>query len=210
MRWQMRTISRGGRSTPSLPGSSENLGLRMTATNRPKIERLFFAAWPAPEIQEHLHALGVEALPAGAGDLVPRPNLHLTLLFLGAVEADKRPALEAAAAQIKASAFDLSIDKMEWQRRSGILWAAPTHMPEPLLKLVVSLKAAVAGCGLVLEARSYRAHVTLARKVSRARRSYAGAPFTWPVRDFCLVESRLGPNGSDYTVQRRWPLKDEG
>ncbi|MEK7758301.1 MAG: 2'-5' RNA ligase family protein, partial [Pseudomonadota bacterium] len=50
-------------------------------------QRLFFALWPDPVLQQRLAQAAEALLPRAAGRRVRAENLHCTLVFLGAVEA---------------------------------------------------------------------------------------------------------------------------
>ena len=57
---------------------------------------MFFAIRPEPELRERLFALGDDRLRAG-GRRVVAENLHLTLVFLGSLDAALRQCLEQGA-----------------------------------------------------------------------------------------------------------------
>lgn len=167
-------------------------------------ERLFLALWPDTAVRTALAPLAISVI-AHAGRAVPPENLHLTLVFLGAVDAARRACVEHACARVRADAFELTLAEVR-AHRSGIVWAAPVDTPEALRELVDQLRTTLGQCGLVPEARRFRAHVTLARDVRRPILPRQFSPILWNVREFGLGSSRLGRGGSSYTVERRWPL----
>ena len=61
--------------------------------------RLFFALWPASDLQAKLAAWANQT--AGRGRAMRSENLHLTLAFLGATEAGLVPDLIALAAGVR-------------------------------------------------------------------------------------------------------------
>ena len=168
--------------------------------------RLFFALWPEPELAGRLHALAGKTLRPGDGRRIAAENIHLTLAFLGSVDAAFRDCAEQAAAVIRASAFTLTLDQIGCWSRTGILWAGPAHVPESLSSLVRELTAELVNCGYVPEKRSYAAHVTLARKVRRCPSPAPIEPLAWEVRRFCLVRSRLDAQDAHYEMVREWGL----
>ena len=97
------------------------------ATPRP--ERLFLALWPDPPVRRALDELARTRLPPGLGRPVPAANLHLTLLFLGAVEAAARSSLEAACASIAMRPVSLELDHLGCWPRARVAWTAPTRTP---------------------------------------------------------------------------------
>lgn len=167
-------------------------------------ERLFIALWPDAvvrcKIAEAIADLGVTGRVAAAA------NLHVTLVFLGACGRARRDCVERAGESVTAPAFEISLTQLQWRRRGGIVWLAAPDVPAPLAQLVDSLNAALEPCGHAPEPRSFRPHVTLARDVRRFAGAQTVAPIVWRVGDYCLVSSTLGPQGSRYSVERRWPL----
>lgn len=169
------------------------------------MERLFFALWP-----DDVTRARIEAARLGAGmhdgRAIPTGNLHVTLVFLGALDRAQRLCTECAAAAIDARAFELVLDEVQWRRRAGMVWLAATQTPAALLDVVGALQQALVACGYRSERRAFTAHVTLARDVRRAPRGGAIVPIRWRANEFCLVRSEPTARGSAYTVERRWRL----
>jgi 2'-5' RNA ligase len=178
----------------------------MPESEPPRTQRLFFALWPDQEIRKHLCALADDALPQGVGRRVQAENLHLTLAFLGSVEAKMRHCIEEVASDIRARRFTLTFERLGCWQRTGVMWVGPLQQPEDLIFLVDTLNSALAGCGMSTEKRAYQAHLTLARKVRRCRRGHAIAPIVWDVNRFCLVASRTYAEGARYEILRSWEL----
>lgn len=170
-------------------------------------ERLLFALWPAPPVIETLEKAWHDFVPARGRPIATR-NWHITLIFLGTVDAVMRRCVEPAAGSVDGSPFDVVLDQIEWRRRQRIVWAGATTTSAALVSLVEKLTKALAECGYKAEGRAYRPHVTLVRDVMQYAHSpkLSIAPIHWHVSDFCLVNSRAGVTGSEYTVLRRWPL----
>lgn len=133
-------------------------------------------------------------------------NLHLTLLFLGPVEAADADCLCSGAQRLQVPPFTLSLRRLGGFGRAGVRWIAPEEAPAPLLALAAALRSVAADCALVVEQRPFHAHVTLARKVRRPAPALLERALTWPVDAFCLVESRSDRRPVEYRVLRRWPL----
>jgi len=173
---------------------------------RSEHQRLFFGL-PVPEAY-HRPLLVVRdgcGLPASA-----RPqtadNLHLTLVFLGAVDRRQRLCALSAAASIALPPFSIELNQIGHWARPQVLWAAPSAIPVGLKALFGTLQQRLLGCGFNAEQRSYQPHLTLARKL----RHYAGATtmpaVRWPVTHFCLYRSLSTANGVRYREIARWPL----
>ncbi len=168
-------------------------------------QRLFFALWPDDGLRDWMGKLVRHHLH-NRGRPVRRENLHITLVFLGSVDAPRRACVEAAAAAIRGQPFALELDRLSWWPRPRVVFAAVSRPPSALLELVGELKRACGECGFEPERRPYRAHLTLARKVSRGPPPMELEAQAWDVRDFCLVESRTLSAGAEYSVLRSWPL----
>jgi 2'-5' RNA ligase len=116
------------------------------------------------------------------------------------------PSLEAAAGAVIARGFVLRLDRLAYWPRNGIVWFGNDRPPVELLELVGSLNSELAGRRFPVERRPFAVHVTLVRKARCDGRLGEAQPLTWPVGDFVLVESNLGPEGAHYSLLRRWPL----
>lgn len=175
----------------------------MTADAR---QRLFFAIWPDPATRRALASLARAHLAPGRGRPVAPENLHLTLEFLGSVDAGFRACAERAAATVSAVTFELVLGRIGHWSRPRVLWSAPEETPDSLVGLVDALRRALVPCGHEPDHRPYRAHVTLSRKVRGPVPPATHAPIRWPVSEFCLVSSQTHPLGARYTPLARWPL----
>lgn len=169
-------------------------------------ERLFFALWPEPWQQAEWTTMAQQLIPSDAGRLVPSQNLHVTLLYLGEVKPQIRQAMERLAGTIKASSFCLRLEQIGYWRRPQVLWWGAKQTPEQLKQLVRLLQRGAENCGLELDRRPYKAHLTLARKVRRPPGHLSAQCCDWQVKQFALVRSTLSPEGAQYEVLRRWPL----
>ncbi len=167
--------------------------------------RLFLALWPPPELAHELYALAGKNLRARGRRVAPE-NIHLTLAFLGSVDASFRQCAEQAASTLHVAAFTLVLEEIGCWPRTGILWAGTGQTPQPLLTLVQGLFAGLSGCGYQPEKRPYAAHLTLARKVHRWKENRRIGPLPWDVTQFCLVQSRTQPEGAHYEILRTWEL----
>ena len=170
-------------------------------------QRLFFALWPETELQQQLARAAAALLPEHAGRRVRVENLHGTLVFLGAVNAEQRVCVEAAATAVRADSFTLNLDRFGYFRRPQVAWLGTSQPPMALNALVTQLNHGCAACGFPPEPRPYALHVTVARKL----RSDPGRPpfmaLTWPVERFALVESASAEDGTHYRPLRFWPLE---
>jgi 2'-5' RNA ligase len=172
------------------------------------VKRLFFALLPDPDTSVRLYRLGGELLGDRRGRRIPPENLHLTLAFLGDVNAERQGCLEREAAALRTPSFTLMLDQAGFWPRKQLLWAGGVP-PAELLELVRALNQGLVNCGLETETRPFRAHLTLARNAPQPRSCPDGAiiPLAWHVREFALVASQTLPTGARYEVLRSWPLR---
>ncbi|GAB4513022.1 MAG: hypothetical protein Tsb0026_17330 [Sulfuricaulis sp.] len=137
--------------------------------------------------------------------MVPE-NIHLTLTFLGSVDASFRECAEQTAAAIRARPFTLMLEQMGFWPKTGILWVGPRQTPPSLLHLVQDLNAGLAGCGYEAEKRPYAAHLTLARKVRPHQHIHSIESRAWEINQFHLVQSHMHADGARYEILRSWQL----
>ena len=184
--------------------------------------RLFFALWPDAATRARLVSL-LSAVPqtcVTGARAVPAQNLHLTLAFLGTVATSTEVRLielakdNAARRSLSSDdslspALGLSLDTLDYWRRGGILFAAPTRTPPALAALAADTVALARAAGISMRAdMPFRAHITLARQVqTRCVWSWPlPAPVAWSVNRYCLVWSRPTQAGPMYEVVASWPL----
>jgi RNA 2',3'-cyclic 3'-phosphodiesterase len=173
--------------------------------------RVFFALWPTAAMQAALVAAASQTLDTlASGRPVPRENLHLTLAFIGSVPDSSLPALQDIAQAMTAAragpTVELSLDVIEYWRRSEILCAAANHAPSEAAAFAEALKQALLSGSFAPDLKPFRAHVTLARQVKHRPAERTLAAVTWSFSDFALIESRSSPAGSLYSRLASWPL----
>ncbi len=171
--------------------------------------RLFFALWPQPDTRDRLAALA-GAMRKQCGGKATRPeNLHLTLVFLGEVEATRLAEIEAAAAGVRAPAFELRLCRPGYWQHNRIAWVAPADPPRALFDLVSALQDALVMRGFARESRPYVPHLTLLRHARCRGEDWPAVDIAWPVAEFVLVASVAQENGRAYQALGRWTLGTE-
>jgi 2'-5' RNA ligase len=168
--------------------------------------RLFFALWPDVEIQQALHDIAREIHDHSGGKPVARDKIHMTLLFLGELTDAQHDCITAAAGRVRSEPFEFRLDGVAFRKRQHMAWAVTADMPEALPALVNNLKHELEICDVPLESRPFHAHVTLLRKLRHMKHNTPLEPLAWAAHEFCLVESTLNPEGSEYRIVARWPL----
>lgn len=143
-------------------------------------------------------------------------QLHLTLRFIGEVDARTAEDLTAALASVSTPPFDLALRGVGTFARKGrvhTLWAGVAPSPE-LMALQKKVERACQACGLEPEHRKFTPHVTVARMHGAGpaladwltrHANFAGD--AWVAGDFRLYESFLAPGGSEYFTLARYSLE---
>ncbi len=152
-----------------------------------KRKKLFFALWPDHAIRHQL----IEASKAyrAGGVTMPARNLHITLVFIGYVDATQQQCLKVAASQVQGMPFTLTLDTID-HFGQRILWMGCKQVPEGLFTLHNLLtESLVEHCEFNPEKHRYRPHVTLQRKIRKPLQTDLEHSIEWPVRRFSLVES---------------------
>ena len=155
--------------------------------------RLFFASWPPPAVAKALAQWAQEAKGTCGGRVTREDTIHLTLAFLG--EADPQAALVAGRA-VRVRATSMRIEAARYWNHNRIVWVGPGKVPPELAELARALG----------ETREFAGHVTLLRKAHPSAQLPPLPPLEWPVREFLLVNSTLGPEGPSYVVLERFAL----
>jgi 2'-5' RNA ligase len=169
--------------------------------------RLFFALWPDAAVRDAV--LSVAAIHGITGRLTPRRNVHLTLVFVGAVAERDLAGVGAAGDAVVGEEFELMLDQLGHVRRRRLSWLAASRAPEALLSLHGQLLESLRHSGFKVDGRPLWPHLTLARKALPHDRVRV-PPIRWSVRSFCLVGSTLSSAGASYQVLRKWPLRPDG
>jgi 2'-5' RNA ligase len=173
-------------------------------------ERLFFALWPDPALREALRAR-IEQITALIEGKPQRPDQwHVTLEFLGQVPGERLPALRAAADRVSRSPVTIEFDRVEHWRKPQVVCLVASRVAAGLETLAAQLHVALAEEGFALDARPFRPHVTLARKVRAAVDSCLDPPLVWRSDGFALVRSVTDPSGSRYEPLDWWNHPVEG
>ena len=167
--------------------------------------RLFFALWPDPPLREALVAWQQGALPPGVQPMHPL-DLHLTLRFLGQVEAARVPGLLALGETLALPACTLRLDRVGHWPRPRVLWVGPSETPRALLDFQARLERAVQDLGFAPDPRPWRPHVTVARKARQALVGTVFSPLDWRPGQWALLESRPGARPL-YHPLGRWEAK---
>jgi len=169
------------------------------------MERHFFAVWPDGEAAKRLAGLARELAVVADGKPVAQDKIHLTVAFLGALDANGAARAREAGAAIRVAAFDLVVDRLGSFRGARVAWAGSGVVPPGLARLHAALAQELRARGLELEERDFTPHVTLARKIRRAVERRATEAIAWRADALTLVRTEAGSGG--YKVVERWILE---
>ena len=186
-----------------LPGFTARVGF-------PVYKRLFIGLELPENCRETLAALN----PRIKGlRWLPSDQLHLTMSFLGNVEASREEALKTAFAEVRVPPFFLPILGVGTfgGPMPTVVWAGVGHGHPHLFALHRRIQDAVLRENLEPDLKSFHPHITLgrARGVSRAAlkpflRQHEETEFgLWQVTGFTLYSSILSSDGATYTVEMR-------
>jgi 2'-5' RNA ligase len=167
--------------------------------------RVFFALWPDAQVRQALMRAALSLHRRVDGKLTREESVHMTLLFLGATPTERLGALAELGASAPFEAFALDLDAADCWKHNKIAWVAPSTTPPALASLVQHLGRGAVALGFPVDSRPFAPHLTLVRKARCSPLDLEPLRIRWDVRDFVLVRSELGRDGSRYHTIGRWP-----
>ena len=145
-------------------------------------------------------------------------NLHVTLKFIGEVQAEKLGDIRAALSAVhsgRAVALDFrGMGFFPSEKRPRVFWAG-VEASTNLAGLAGDIDRALEKLDVPLEKRPFSPHLTLARfeppgvpeKLRAAIQENAKREFgSVAAREFHLIESKLKPGGAEYTTLETFPF----
>ncbi|GAB4353916.1 MAG: RNA 2',3'-cyclic phosphodiesterase [Gammaproteobacteria bacterium] len=169
-------------------------------------QRLFLALWPDDSLRATLARLIKKPLRACGGKPVPIENLHITLLFLGALDGSRRTCLTEGIRSVREQPFQLRLREWEYWPRPRVVSLVAEETPAPLLRLVDRLRKIGLDCGIKVERRAFIPHLTCLRKAGRAPKAPLARTVVWDIHRFVLARSWTLPEGARYEVVESWEL----
>jgi 2'-5' RNA ligase len=167
-----------------------------------------FIAVDLPEEMRARIAEAAQALRGAGGRLafIDPSQIHITLAFLGEVDADRLPVVVAALETVSARPFDLGIGPIVGNSRSSprTIWC-PCTDDGSLAALAGSVVSVLEPLGFPRETRPFRGHATVARvkafhpSISERLAALPKEGFgSFTVDRFRLKRSTLTPQGALY------------
>ncbi len=168
--------------------------------------RLFFALWPDPATQHAWLDAAAPALTMLGGRPLPAADLHLTLQFLGDTRPDLVKALMRLGDDVAGPAIALCLDRIECWGGADLACLRMDAPPE-LQRLVGNLALGMQDLGLSPDARRYKPHVTLARRLQHVMPAMPLLPaLNWRAGTLALMSSRNPEGGPRYRPLATWEL----
>ena len=176
--------------------------------------RLFIALTLPPSLKTELAALQ-QALRAARAEVAwTKPeNLHLTLRFLGETPAERVAALAQACRATAQScpSFTLTLDGTGFfpnARRPRVVWAGLSGELAALFNLHQALETHLTEHGFPSDGKAFQPHLTLGRckssqqaeQLAARAAAYQLPALAFRVTELTLLQSRLHPAGSSYTL----------
>ena len=180
--------------------------------------RAFIALSVPPAVQRSLEPAvdQVSAAAPGAVRWVSLDGLHLTLKFLGDVDAGRVDGITQGMrlACRDLAPFELTLSGLGVFPSAGkprVVWAGVKGDLASVTRLQAGIESEMSAIGFAPEKRAFTPHLTLGRvrdRAADAQRRLLGsavaacsieAPQPWLVEDVRLVRSELGPQGAKYS-----------
>ncbi|SPE24099.1 2'-5' RNA ligase [Burkholderiales bacterium] len=166
------------------------------------ISRCFVALWPDASARQQLAALTLRLQEIHVGSRrIDGRDLHLTLAFIGALEAAQAPRVARMLQQICAPRFSWTLDRLGGFAGARVLWAGGGEEPR-LAALALAVRNGLDALLVGYDRKAFAPHVTLLRSVTQAPSPPACEAIAWRVSSPVLVVSQAAGHG--HGRYRRW------
>jgi 2'-5' RNA ligase len=182
------------------------------------LTRAFVAVVPPEEILNAMEKFLSSLRPLADYKWVSRPQLHVTLRFLGEITSTELDDIKTKLENVKTASFDLSFDHsgaFPGFTRAKVLWISGKKGSAELKQLAAQAEQIVVSCGLAPEKRNFSPHLTIARTKIEGNipeeliQAMKDTPvLSWQCSDFILMQSQLTPHGPIYTPIKRYRLTE--
>lgn len=167
------------------------------------MRRLFFALWPDDAIRQHCLDVVNKLSGQGLRPVAPK-NLHVTLLFLGNIDAEQQAGISAAADALSVPPImELTFDRLSFWKKPAIYCLTGRRFDREVAALVEQLASIATQYGVMVDERPFKPHITLARK-AKASVVIEFESIIWRAGALCLAESCSTADGVEYRVIKRW------
>ncbi len=182
----------------------------MDYLQQPKKQRLFFALVPPESIKKDIIQFTNNFKIINSNvKVMPKEKLHITLFFLGDVDAAVVPKIVKNVKKIKLEPFFVHLDYLGYFSNSRVFWMGCNHIPKKLLLLVNQIEQALQQVEnldydfIINKKNKYTPHVTLYKKLALGDITVlnnASPNLTWDINSFCLLRSKHIDNTSEYEL----------
>jgi RNA 2',3'-cyclic 3'-phosphodiesterase len=139
--------------------------------------------------------------------LVPAPNLHMTLIFLGLVPEHIQQQLEEQITLMNKPKFNLTLDKLAHWKKPKILCITGKVEDPALSKLAKNCYTLAEKFNLQTTKHPFTPHITLARKAKHLPTFVDIKPLLLTPPAIHLFHSQSTINGVKYQILRSWDLE---
>ncbi len=150
------------------------------------MSRYFFALWPDNSIREAIINSSFQL--SLTGRKTAKPNLHITLVFMGKLKSSQLSRVIQQAKRIACQKFQLYLNHTGYFKNNQIAWLGLKSIPDKLLQLHRQLIESTDHCSITINKQVYKPHMTVSRN-STISRTQLIKPIKWQVNDFVLIES---------------------
>ena len=169
-----------------------------------KGSRCFLAITPDPETCLAIHAWRERSWHT-LGRAVPAQNYHLTLAFLGNIDAQERQVLDEALDSLTIEPVRLQLDKTGYWSKNGILWLGSNKPSATVEALADDCRRAANKAGIRVSRKRFEPHLTLARNETLLPQAPLVEPdFTLQTSEILLYQSVFDNSGVRYLPLRAW------
>ena len=138
---------------------------------------------------------------------VAADNLHMTLVFLGATNAEQQSSIERFCQTIACTPITLALTQLSYWQKPKILALTTDNIPQNLITLEHKLANYCQSIGFNKQHDKYRPHITLCRK-AQSLIHHAPPKILITFDSFCLYESINIDNTIHYVPFTCWQLTE--
>ena len=160
--------------------------------------RVFFALWPDVRQRDRLRDVVNSVAKTVEGKAVDRRNWHVTLSFIGEVQAERVPELLERMSAVPVQPFRLTFNRLEFWPRPKLAVLHAQTVPAELQALVESLNAVTMDLGVLPQQRNYRPHITVVKNARPFETQPLSQRMSFEWDSFELLESVRAPGGVSY------------
>ncbi len=169
------------------------------AEGKVKKQRLFVALLPDKEVRDSLDNIQTKLKLSEFGSCTVYENLHVTLNFVGEVEAEQVEDIAKFIHNISFAPVEFELNRVGYFARAQIVWAGSKDRFVQLEDLATVIQKGIPFRRKSKGYRGFTPHVTLARNVHK-RISQPIDPVSWHINRCYLVRSITRHTGAEYEV----------